>query len=318
MIPFYPNARENKYILKKYKSVFNKITNCGISLKGQYNDELKKYLEKKHFGYKCHLVGSATDALYLAVKHLKCKRVAVPGFTYKATYWSIVRAGATPVPIDVHFDGTLNVEDLRGKKFDAIIYVSLFGKINSDVYKIPNVKIIEDAAQSDFGYAYHCKNTIPDATILSFSPTKIFSCMGTGGALLLKDEDVYRKTLVELITYLNSEISEFNALLTLIKMQRYNFKKRQTIARKFKQIPRRHLHDENDVHAISKYVIRTGGRDDLMKKLKRKGIPTLVHYQYTFLKESPVINLLMKQVLSLPFHDQLRPKEIESIIKAIK
>ena len=318
MIPFFGAQRENTFITDTYRSELLKIINSGQSVKGKHTIKLANRFKILH-DYSCLLINSATDGLYFALKTLQSKKVAVPAISYKATYNSILRAGATPVVLDVDSECMINYMEFERADVDTVITVSLFGKIKSAIYDIAkkrNIKIIEDAAQSDFGYSFYLKENKPDISILSFDPTKILNCFGTGGAILFREDWSYQSALKYKSEFHNSNISEINAWVVDKKITHHleSWKKRrENIAEKYKEINTLHLHDPNQLHALSKYVLRIPERDNFLIFMMNKGIECKVHYDYSF-DNLPMANILKKELVSLPIHPFLSPKEISLII----
>jgi perosamine synthetase len=147
---------------------------------------------------------SCTTALSLAIESLDLKRgeIIVPDFTFPATGNVAVRAGSTPVLVDVRQD-TYAI-DLQGvkkavsKKTRAMIPVHPFGHPFEvdELYELAEkrgVEVIEDAATA-VGTKYKGRTigSSGRAVCLSFHPRKVLTT-AEGGCLLTNDREVYDK-----------------------------------------------------------------------------------------------------------------------------
>ena len=130
--------------------------------------------------------------------------VIVPAYTYIATAMAVTAVGAIPVIVDCDETLTIDVADCErkiSKYTKAIIPVHIQSfPCNMDALmalgKKYNVKILEDACQSDGG-TYHGKRlgAIGDAGAYSFNYYKIISA-GEGGLLLTDDRTIYERALI--------------------------------------------------------------------------------------------------------------------------
>ena len=124
----------------------------------------------------------------------KGSKIGVTAYSFHASASSIVRAGHIPIFIDVDFNGLTNLEDFEkiAQDLDCIVIVNLFGrKIDEkkflDICTKFNVKFIEDAAQRHIFSKTLLNSELCISSVLSFDPYKIFSGIGTGGAVVTKD-----------------------------------------------------------------------------------------------------------------------------------
>jgi len=319
MISFFGAQLENNFIVNKYNFKINDILKSGISLGGKYTELLEDTLNSVHPGYNTIAVGSATDALFFALKACNSKRVAVPSVSFKATLSAVKRAGAIPIMVDVESDSLMGLESLRNsEEVDTILFVSLYGKSNTPIYKYAkdnNIKIIEDSAQCDF-----IKNN-PDIGVLSFDPTKILSSFGSGGAIICKSE--YYSQIKNMRKHgtpfgYNSQIAEISAWLVNLKIK-WHLNEwqmiRKQIANDYLDINTIHLYDPSrDTHALSKYVIRVDDPNDFIKYMLSKEIECKRHYSEP-LAEMFMSSRLSKEVVSLPIHPFLKKDQINKIVE---
>ena len=160
-------------------------------------------------GVKVFGVNSGTDALIDSLKIAGVRsgdEVIVPAFSYISTASAIGWVGANPIFVDIAEDDyALDPEGIEKKitsRSKAIIVAHLFGqpavrlgKIVS-IAKKHNLIVIEDAAQSfgatvDINGVQKITGTIGDFGCFSFSSTKIFSAIGSGGAVFVKNKYQY-------------------------------------------------------------------------------------------------------------------------------
>ena len=148
-------------------------------------------------------VSSGTAALHTALSALGIgpgDEVIVPSYTFIATSFSIVQAGAIPRFADVNReDHCINVESaerLLTKRTKAIMPVHLYGNV-CDMDKINafarqhNLYIIEDNAEA-FGGLYKGKKTgtLGHIAACSFCQNKTFTTGGEGGMVTTDDEEL--------------------------------------------------------------------------------------------------------------------------------
>lgn len=145
---------------------------------------------------------NGTSALHTALVGLGIgvgDEVITPSYTFIASSFCIVQAGAIPVFADVEpKKHTISAEDIERKissKTKAIVCVHLYGEVcDMDgivaVAKKHNLKVIEDCAQAH-GATYKGKKvgTIGHMGAFSFCQSKTFTTGGEGGCIITDDED---------------------------------------------------------------------------------------------------------------------------------
>jgi len=125
--------------------------------------------------------------------------VICPSYSFIASSFCIIQAGALPVFADVTEDHTIDpkaIEALINERTKAIIVVHLYG-IMADmdpilaIAKKHNLKVIEDCAQC-FGGVYKGKKagTIGNVGCFSFCQSKHFTTGGEGGMVVTDDDDL--------------------------------------------------------------------------------------------------------------------------------
>lgn len=160
----------------------------------------KKWAEWNGTGYAISCT-NGTAALHIAISGLGIgpgDEVIVPSYSFIASSFAIVQAGAIPVFCDVAKDHTIDpecIEPLITKRTKAIVVVHLYG-VMSDMGAIMlmakkhNLKVIEDCAQC-FGGEYNGvkAGAIGDVGCFSFCQSKHFTTGGEGGMVVTNDED---------------------------------------------------------------------------------------------------------------------------------
>ncbi len=146
---------------------------------------------------------SGTSALHVALAALGIgpgDEVIVPSYTFIATSFAVVQAGAIPrfadVNLDDHCISVESAEKLLTGRTKAIMPVHLYGnvcdmdKINAFAKK-HNLFVIEDNAEA-FGGQYKGKKTgtLGHIAGLSFCQNKTFTTGGEGGMVTTDDEDL--------------------------------------------------------------------------------------------------------------------------------
>ena len=145
---------------------------------------------------------NGTAALHIAISSLGIgpgDEVIVPSYSFIASSFAIVQAGAIPVFCDVTDDHTidpLEVEKHITSRTKGIVVVHLYGVMTDmgpilETAKKHNLKIIEDCAQA-FGSEYKGVKAglIGDAGCFSFCQSKHFTTGGEGGMVVTNDEDL--------------------------------------------------------------------------------------------------------------------------------
>jgi dTDP-4-amino-4,6-dideoxygalactose transaminase len=146
---------------------------------------------------------NGTSALHTALAGLGIgpgDEVIVPSYTFIATSFSVVQAGAIPCFADVNrSDHCMSVESaakLINKRTKAIMPVHLYGNVTDmdpiiELARKHNLFVIEDNAQA-FGGVYKGRKTgtLGDVAACSFCQNKTFTTGGEGGMVTTNNEDV--------------------------------------------------------------------------------------------------------------------------------
>lgn len=147
-------------------------------------------------------VTNGTAALHVAVSSLGIgpgDEVICPSYSFIASSFCVLQAGALPVFADVGTDHVISAADIESKitsRTKAILVVHLYGIVVDmdpilEIARKYNLKVIEDCAQC-FGGVYKGKKvgTIGDVGCFSFCQSKHFTTGGEGGMVVTNDEDL--------------------------------------------------------------------------------------------------------------------------------
>ena len=328
----------------------------------EFEKEFAQYLGAKH-GV---AVVNGTAALDVALKALRIgpgDEVITTPFTFIASANSILFQGAKPVFADIdpktyNLDPNEVLEKITDKT-KAIVVVHLYGqpadmKAFKEIAEDHKLYLIEDCAQAH-GAEFEGQKvgTFGDIAAFSFYPTKNMTT-GEGGMVVTNDGELAKK--VDLIRnhgqaekYLHVELG-YNLRMTNIaaaigraqlkKLDGWN-KKRIENAKllsegisKIDGLTPPYV-DERVKHVFHQYVIKVEeefplNRDELMAKLREKGIGSAVHYpspvhQQPFYQKlgypkdiCPNAIEASKKVLSLPVHPAVSEKDIDYIINTLR
>lgn len=329
----------------------------------EFENEIKKYLKVKN----AIAVSSGTAALHLALLALEIgnnDEVIIPDFTFPATANVIENVGATTKFVDIKLDNLCidaeKIEKLITTNTKAIIPVHEFGQC-SDMDKIMkiakkhNLKIIEDAACA-LGAEYKGKKigTIGDLCCFSFHPRKAITT-GEGGVIVTNNDELAERIKILrnhglsfingkpqfIMAGLNYRMTNIQGAIGVVQMKKLKsiIKKRIEMAHKYNEVLRNVkgiiLPEEKSYgkHVWQTYHIILDeeiNRDELIKKLKEKGIETnfgayAVHtqpyyknkYKHTS-NEYKNSNIAYKQGLALPLYSEMSYETIIEIKNKIE
>ena len=257
---------------------------------------------------------SGSDALLLALLAIGVRQgdaVVTTPFTFFATAGSIVRAGATPVFVDIdpatfNMDARLAVEAVRRlPRVKAVMPVHLYGGCADldplmEMARERNCTVIEDGAQS-VGAEYKGirAQSIGDIGCISFFPSKNLGGFGDGGMVMTKDEPTARK-LAALRVHgapkkyfhewvgVNSRLDSLQAAVLRVKLKYLDAETmgRQKHAALYRELlagaglpitlPRPAPYQTR--HVYNQFVIRSARRDELKAYLSANGVGSEIYY----------------------------------------
>jgi len=284
--------------------------------------EVKRFEEEsaRYLGSRFAIgVNSGTDALVIglrALSYLRTKRerfesadeIITTPFTFTATGETILRAGATPVFVDIDEDYNISPEAIKkaiNKNTRGIVVVHLYGNpCRMDeimrIAKENNLFVLEDVAQA-FGSRYKDKKvgSIGDVGAFSFFPSKNLGGFGDGGLITTDIEEIKNfctylrnhggkdKYNVEFCGY-NSRLDTMQAAILLKKLKHIDefITRRREVAGIYKELLSENREiklpeeTENGYHTYHQFTIRVpqSKRDRVVEELKKAGISSMVYY----------------------------------------
>lgn len=332
----------------------------------ELEEKLASYVNRR-FCVSCSSGTDALLMPLMAYKIGSGDAVFTTPFTFIATSEVIRLVGAVPIFVDIdpktfnidpkHLECAIN-NVLREGKLNpkVIIPVDLFGLPADylailEIAKRYNLVVIEDAAQG-FGGRINAQRTCSfgDISSTSFFPAKPLGGYGDGGAIFTDDE-----TMFELLTSIrvhgqgkdrydnvrngiNGRLDTIQAAVLLAKLAIFDeeLQRRDFIARKYSYF----LKDKVEVPYIPKgyysswaqYSVLAENevhRQNILERLKQKGIPTAIYYPKPLhlqkvnedlgyrVGDFPVSEEISNRIFSLPMHPYLTDAEIEEIASAI-
>ncbi len=287
-----------------------------------FEDEYSNYVGNVY----CAGVNCGLDALQFALQALgiaKGDEVIVPAHTFIATWLSVLKVGATPIPIDCRID-TYNLDvtkiaDAISPKTKAIIAVHLYGHpcdmdALESIANDNNLLLLEDAAQAH-GASYKDRSigSFGNAAAWSFYPAKNLGALGDAGAVTSTSQSLIER-IRPIANYgfdepynaaqlgSNSRMCEIQASALRVKLnllERWNSKRRNLAAiygERLKEIDaiRCPVTVADSTPVWHQYVLATQQRDRLQGFLLDKGISTQIHYPIPAHQQKAVGNLALE------------------------
>ena len=287
---------------------------------------------------------------------LKGDEVITSPLSFIASVSSIIHVGAKPVFVDVDDDLNINpdlIEKAITNKTKAIMPVHWTGRVcrMDKILKIAkkyNLIIIEDSAQA-MGAYYKKKHAGTFGKISAFSthPLKNLNALGDGGFIITNEKKLYNKIKlyrshglkgrdnVEIIG-VNSRLDSLHAEVLNFRLKRLKniISRRQKNVNLYKRLINtdkvRIIADkktENNAYVM--FITLCENRDNLQKYLKKFNIQSLIYYgtplhlhkatKFLGYKKGsfPKAEISSKKVLSFPYHQHLKEKEIKFISQKI-
>lgn len=332
----------NKIYFNKinYNKIFKSIKN-GQVLSGKEVIRLEKKACKIFKHKYAVAVSSGYAALRLTLSQIKKKNkkytVAVPAYCCVAIPNAVINLNYKLKPFDLKkgsFTASLTRKYL--KNVDAIVFVNTFGNnMSPKSLNSKNLQIIEDITH---GFNDHtCNRKSKITKIISLHGTKLISSF-EGGLILTNDKKKYNyfkfnryysdKALSKLRQ--NDQMSEVEAIVAQNSLEDFksNISNRKKIykyyikefknylnLKDFKKIQK--LNKDRDI--FYRFIISSRNSSLLKNKLKRSGV--LVEKPITCwsksIKNYPVSKYYFDNILSIPFHNLLKKKQINKVVKAI-
>jgi dTDP-4-amino-4,6-dideoxygalactose transaminase len=317
-----------------------------------FEEEFAAFTGRAH----CVGVGNGTDALEFAMRAAGIgagDRVAVPANTFIASAEAVLRAGGTPVPVDVDDEHLLldpAALEADGVGCRAVLPVHLFGQM-APMARIRQVAerlglvVVEDAAQAQG--ATH--QGVPMggwgvATGTSFYPGKNLGAYGDAGAVTTDDAALARRVRLlanhgsevkyqHPVLGFNSRLDTLQAVVLRAKLRRlasWNAERVEAAERYAALLAdvdglRLPVVAPGNEHVWHLYVVRVPARDAVLADLNAAGIGAGIHYPVPIHLTGalgvedyrrgrfPVTDRAADEILSLPLYPGITPAQQERV-----
>jgi UDP-2-acetamido-2-deoxy-ribo-hexuluronate aminotransferase len=367
-IDFIDLKAQQRRIRASLEQRITKVMDHGAYIMGpeiaELEEKLAKYVGMKH----CVACASGTDALLMPLMAYDIGPgdvIFTSPFTFIATAEVIALLGAGVVFVDID-PRTYNIDPVKldeaiqkfvksnsGKKAKGIIPVDLFGQ-TADYDPIETIAkkyglfVLQDAAQS-FGGTYKGRKAGSSGNVgaTSFFPAKPLGCYGDGGAIFCNDDAMMQKLRSirvhgqgsdkynNIRIGINGRLDTMQAAVLLAKMEIFDeeIRLRNNIASRYSdQLKNNVLTPFVQPECMSvwaQYSILADHRDEMLKKLKSRGVPTAVYYpkplhlQDAFRDlgykrgDFPISERIADSIFSIPMHPYLSTEDQDYIVKAI-
>jgi dTDP-4-amino-4,6-dideoxygalactose transaminase/glycosyltransferase involved in cell wall biosynthesis len=353
-VPFFDLRAVSASMSRELKDAAVKALRCPQIILGsgvaRFEREFASWAGARH----CVGVANGTDAITFALWASGVRpgsKVAVPALTAPPTAVAVLRAGCTPlfVDVDVHSltidpDG---LEQAMSLGATAVVPVHLYGNpcaMNEIMAASRHLglTVVEDCAQST-GSTYNgmACGLFGVASAFSFYPTKNLGCYGDGGAILTDDPELAAQLRMMrfygqdasgecVMEGFNSRLDELQAALLSerLRVLDEHIEQRRLIAALYD----RELSFLNPVTGATGrvphlYVVRPEDRDGFRAHLKARGVDSGVHYPMTLSRHAylasnslsapcPVAEDAAAHVVSLPCYPGMHPQAAERVVAA--
>jgi dTDP-4-amino-4,6-dideoxygalactose transaminase len=359
MIPFLDLKSINAQYAGELTEAAKRVIDNGWYIHGEEHAAFER--EFAHWNGNKHCLGVANglDALTLTLRAWKelgvvsdGDEVLVPANTYIASVLAITENRLVPVlvepdPKTCNLDPDKLLEALT-ERTKVILPVHLYGRIAPmpeimSFARSHGLKVLEDCAQAH-GASIKGRKTGAwgDAAGFSFYPGKNLGALGDGGAVTT-DDDTLAETITALRNYgsqrkyenlyqgPNSRLDEIQAAFLRVKLRhlnRENERRRDIALAYLEGISRPDIllpdPPRREEHVWHLFVIRSGQRDALQKKLLEHGIQTQIHYPIPPHRQQaypslhhyslPVTEAIHREVLSLPISPMMTDEQVRGVI----
>ena len=356
----------NARYAEELKRVAAEVIDSGWYLCGErvaaFERDLSAYLGVPHV-VAC---GNGLDALRLILrayiemgKVQEGDEVIVPANTYVATVLAVTDNRLVPVFVEPSPE-TYNLDSRRVEaavtaRTKIILPVHLYGYCCWDEHLVEMARkyglwVVEDAAQSigaeagfDGLFGGRKSGALGHAAGISFYPSKNLGALGDGGAVATHDEEL-AEVVRALANYgserryynkyrgYNSRLDELQAAFLSVKLAHLDDdnRRRQELAAIYDgaitAAEKPQLREERR-HIYHQYVVRVPRREELIEELRKRQIPTLIHYPVPPHRQVcyeaygdlslPITERLAQEVLSLPISPVMTEDEVLAVSRAI-
>lgn len=335
-------------------AAIGRVVQSGWFLHGKATETFERQFADYCGASHCVGVGNGLDALYLVLQAWRTlhpewadgDEVILPSMTFVATAEAVMRAGLTPVLVDVTPNALIDpsaIETAISPRTRAIIPVHLYGQaapmdaINAIAARC-GLYVLEDAAQAHGARGIvqppaQFQSNNNHAAAFSFYPGKNLGALGNGGAVVTSSEEL-AKRVRSLANYgaslkyrhefegCNSRLDEVQAAVLSIKLKRLDADnaRRQHIAAAYQQglahpslklLP---TSPERSVWHI--FPIFVNDRECTIRHLQSHSIQTLTHYPIP-LHRQPCIKGRCREAGSLATAEYIAAHELSLPISPV-
>lgn len=344
---------------KEIDSAIQKVVDSTKFINGEENQKFEAEFAKLCGAKYAITVDSGSIALDFALEALgigEGDEVICPSHTFTATAEAIVHKKAKVVFADIvektYCIDPKSIENRITKETKAIIPVHLYGhpadmEAILKIAKQHKLYVIEDAAQAH-GAKFKNKTigSIGDIACFSFFPSKNLGCFGDGGAVVTNSSQLAKKIFLlrdhgrvdkyhHLQIGYGGRMDNLQAAILRVKLKKLNQwnLKRREIAQKYSRklmskyiVP---IEEKNSISVYYVYTLRHHQRDQIISKLKDKGIQTGIYYPiplhlqkaYHYLGykkgDLPITEKICQQIFSIPIYQELTDSQIDFIIDTL-
>jgi dTDP-4-amino-4,6-dideoxygalactose transaminase len=367
MIPFIDLKAQRTRLNGKIEAAVMKVIDEGRYILGPEVTELEEKLADFAGIGKALSCANGTDAILIPLMAWGIgpgDAVFVPSFTFAASAEVVVLAGASPVFVDVDpitynicpksLAAAIDMVKADGALTPrAIIAVDLFGQpadypALSELARNHDLKLISDCAQG-FGCTLNGHSPLhwADALTISFYPAKPLGGYGDGGAVLVKDENLYaamKSVRVhgegsERYEYarigINSRLDTIQAAILLAKLGVFaeELQMRQAVAdtynAKMGNLVKTPKIIDGGKSTWAQYTIEVSERDAFRAYMADQGVPTAIYYPVPLHLHEPyasypvapeglgVTEAIAHTVVSLPMHPDMPDADVEQVCEAV-
>lgn len=316
LVPYLDLRAVNLPYEADYQQRLCDILNAGCYLHGGYvarfEGSFAAYCGCQH----AVAVSNGFDALTIVLAAAKDRygwaegdEVVVPALSFVASALAIVRAGLTPVfidvtPVDYLLDPT-RLEATLTPRTRAIMPVHLYGRACdmqtiSEIAQRYNLFVLEDAAQAHGARTPRgMVGSLGNAAAFSFYPGKNLGALGDAGAIVTSDAELAEACRMwanygaprryhHEVAGLNARMDELQAAFLDLKLQNLDAEnlRRQAVAQRYFSeidnpkvgLPYPHLlrRDRSSVFHI--FPVLMENRAAFIDHLQQRGVETLIHY----------------------------------------
>ena len=307
-------------------------------------------------------VANATDALEILL-HVsgigEGDEVVFCSHTMVATASAIHVNGAIPVPVEAGSDHLICPESVRKAitpRTRAIMPTQLNGRTcNMDaimeIAEEHDLMIIEDSAQA-LGSKFKGRHagTFGVGGCISFYPAKILGCLGDGGAVLVDDEEIYKKMILmrdhgrdpetgDVVLWgRNSRLDNLQAAILDAQFKNYQqiIDRRREIANIYQSclchleqlvLPPAPGSEPDHFDVFQNYEIEAENRDELKIFLAENGVGTLIQWggkavhqfrKLGFNQSLPYTEQLFERILMIPMNMSLSDDDVRYVCDSIQ